>query len=248
MKPPFVIEVPSPRYFLDDHCANCLAELPLDIQGLYCSTWCQEIAAQVRYVRRVFRDGRRDDPDVQLAIQTKNAFLVVGGYRSLGRKLTTRIRTEIRLRDQGRCQQCSKPGVEVDHIAGNSDDPTNLQLLCLDCHHAKTAENMVPASDESRALISGMMVTRVMPDEPQLLADDGVNWNGQWRKLQAARKGRFQAMLRAEGVRIKSKDTHAERVLAYLNATSAPPTPPAPAPPPAGGDAFFDNLMRDVWR
>ncbi|MFB8190361.1 HNH endonuclease [Microbacterium sp. NPDC055988] len=247
MKPPFVIEVPHPRYFRDDHCANCLTELPLDIQGLYCSTWCQEIAAQVRYVRRVFRDGRRDDPDVQLAIQTKNAFLVIGGYRSLGRKLTTRIRTEIRLRDQGQCQQCGKPGVEVDHIAGNSDDPKNLQLLCLDCHHAKTAENMVPASDESKALIMGMMVTRVMPDEPQLLADDGVNWNGQWRKLQAARKERFLDMLRAEGVRIKSKDTHVERVLAYLNATSPPPATPAPAPPPVGGDAFFDNLMRDVW-
>lgn len=252
MKPPFVIEVPHPRYFLDDHCANCLSELPIDIQGLYCSAWCQEIAAHVRYLRRVFRDGRVQDPDVQLAIQTKNAFLVVGGYRSLGRKLTPRIRSEIRLRDEGRCQECGKPGAEVDHIAGNSDDPSNLQLLCLDCHHAKTAQNMVPASDESKALIFGMMATRVAPDEPQLLADDEIGWNGMWRKLQSQRKERFLDLLRAEGFRIRSNETHAERVLAYLEATSAPTAAPAAAPvPPSpsfGGDEFFDTIMRDVWR
>ncbi|MDQ4212528.1 HNH endonuclease [Microbacterium sp. ASV81] len=230
MESPFVVEVPHSRYFIDDHCANCLTALPLDAQGLYCSTWCQEIAAQVRYLRRVFRDGRIHDPDVQLAVQTKNAFLLVGGYRSLGRNLTPRLRAEIRLRDNGRCQQCGKPGVEVDHIAGSADDADNLQLLCLDCHHAKTAEHMVPASDESRALLVGMMDARVAPPEPQLLADDENAWNGLWRTLQARRKERFLDLLRAEGLRINSKDTHFDRVLAYLDATALPPAPGGVAP------------------
>lgn len=247
MQSPFVVEVPHSRHFLDDHCANCLEELSLDIQGLYCSTWCQEIAAHVRYLRRVFRDGRFQDPDVQLAIRTKNAFLLIGGYRSLGRHLTSQVRAQIRLRDGGLCQLCGKPGVEVDHIAGNSNDPANLQLLCLDCHHAKTAENFVPADEEGRALLMSMMDARVAPDEPRMLADDETSWNGTWRALQAARKERFLDLLRAEGLRVSSKDSHAERVLAYLNATT-PREHETPEPPPSsGGDTFFKDLMRNVW-
>ena len=110
---------------------------------------------------------------------------------------------------------------------------------------------MVPASDESKALILGMMATRVVPDEPQLLADDEIGWNGVWRALQSQRKERFLDLLRAEGFRIKNKETHAERVLAYLEATRAPAVAPTAAPtqatPPFGGDEFFDNIMRDVW-
>lgn len=220
VQPPFLIEVPHARYFVDDHCANCLNELDLDIAGLYCSTWCQEVAGHVRYMRRVFRDGRFDDPDIKLAIHTKNAFLLVGGYRSLGRRLTPRIRVEVRQRDSGICQRCGEPGVEVDHVAGNSDELDNLQLLCLHCHHAKTAQNFVPASEESRQLLAALVATRVSPDEPQLLADDEVGWNVQWRVLQKARKERFVDHLRNSGLRVRRNDSRATRVRAYLEATA----------------------------
>jgi len=218
--PPFLIEVPHARYFVDDHCANCLDELDLDIAGLYCSTWCQEVAGHVRYMRRVFRDGRFNDPDVQLAIHTKNAFLLVGGYRSLGRRLTPQIRVEVRQRDSGICQRCGGPGVEVDHIAGNSDKLENLQLLCLDCHHAKTAENLVPASEESRQLLVALVATRVAPDEPQLLADDELGWSVKWHGLQTARKGRFIDQFRNAGLPVRRNDSHATRVRAYVEATA----------------------------
>lgn len=241
MKPPFVIDVPEPRYFRDDHCANCLEPLPDEIQVLYCSTWCQEVAAHVRYVRGAQRDGRIHDPDVQLAIRTKNAFLLIGGYRPLGRKLTPRIREDVKQRDGGLCQQCGKPGAEVDHIDGNSDQLDNLQLLCLDCHHAKTEENLVPAADEERALLLAFMATRVAPDEPQLLADDS-GWKDLWRSLQAARKERFMARLSEAGVRVRSKDSHAAKVAA-LRAAIAAPEGPEGAPYDFGRDVFFDDVM-----
>ncbi|MGF2948219.1 HNH endonuclease [Microbacterium alcoholitolerans] len=247
MEPPFVIDVPHPRFFRDDHCANCLTELPIDIQGLYCSTWCQEVAAHVRYLRRVFRDGRFTDPDVQLAIQTKNAFLLVGGYRSLGRQLTPQLRAEVRVRDSGRCQQCGKTGAEVDHIQGNSDDLENLQLLCLDCHHKKTAQNFVPASENSKRLLKGFMKTRVQPADPQLLADDEQDWNGLWRRLQSERKERFNARLKAADVRVRRDDSHAKKVLALLEVTvEADPSPAVPGYS-FNTDVFFENVLRRAW-
>lgn len=194
-------------------------------------------------MRRAFRDGRIQDPDVQLAIQTKNAFLLIGGYRSLGRNPTPRIRTEVRERDGGRCQQCGKPGLEVDHIAGSSDDLDNLQLLCLDCHHAKTAENMEPAGPEDREALRGMFETRVVPDEPQLLADDELGWSGIWRGLQSARKERFLHQLRAAGLPVRRNDSHATRVLAYLDATE-PADTAMTAAHDFGEDAFFDEVMK----
>jgi 5-methylcytosine-specific restriction endonuclease McrA len=244
VKPPFEIEVPHPRYFEDDHCANCLEELDLDVTGLYCSTWCQEVASHVRYLRRVFRDGRSNDPDVQLAIHTKNAFLLVGGYRSLGRKLTPQLRIAVRQRDGGNCQSCGRPGAEVDHIDGNSDELENLQLLCLDCHHGKTAKNLVPASDESRQHLLALMKTRVAPGEPQLLADDDINWTGQWRGLQVERKNRFLNLLQDAGVPIRRNVSHATRVRAYFEVVTVADEGSDPPLDPESKDFFGDVLRR----
>jgi 5-methylcytosine-specific restriction protein A len=56
-------------------------------------------------------------------------------------------RDRIRTRANGCCEACAKDGVirlgcEVDHIValedGGSNDDDNLQLLCYDCHLAKT--------------------------------------------------------------------------------------------------------------
>lgn len=57
-------------------------------------------------------------------------------------------RERIRERDQGLCQQCLRNGIgrtgwPVDHIVplwkGGSDEDDNKELLCDDCHDAKTA-------------------------------------------------------------------------------------------------------------
>lgn len=52
-------------------------------------------------------------------------------------------RDAIKRRDCHMCQSCGRIGTEVDHItplwAGGSDDESNKQLLCDDCHNAKTS-------------------------------------------------------------------------------------------------------------
>lgn len=212
-EPPFVVEVPEGRYFKDDHCANCLDPLPEDEETLFCSAWCAEIASTVRYQRRVFRDGRIKQPDVREAVMIRNAFLLAGGYHSLGRTLPQATRSEVKIRDGGRCKICGKAGVEIDHIAGSSPDLENLQLLCADCHHAKTAENLRPASPQQSALLQALFVTRVVPDEPTLLADDDVQWQRAWRGLKSGRKKRFVDRLVDLCVDIGGLKTRAEMVV-----------------------------------
>ncbi len=200
--PPFIVAVPHHRYFQDDHCANCLEPLPEDEETLFCSAWCAEIASTVRYQRRVFRDGRIEQPDVREAVVVRNAFLLAGGYRSLGRILTQATRTEVKVRDGGLCRICGKPGIEIDHIADSSADLDNLQLLCTDCHHAKTAQNLQPARPEQTDLLKALFLNRVVPDEPALLADDDVQWQVAWRGLKSARRKRFVDRLIDLGVDI----------------------------------------------
>lgn len=194
-------------------------------------------------MRRVSRDGRFNDPEVQTAIHTRNAFLLIGGYRSLGRNLTPRIRVDVRQRDKGKCQKCGKPGIEVDHVNGNSDELDNLQLLCLDCHHSKTAQNMVPANKNERRSLLLLVETRVLPLVPQLLADDEIRWATEWRALEAARKHRFLEKLRQAGLAIRRNDSHATRVLAYLDATPVHNTATA-EPIDLDGKVFLGQILR----
>lgn len=244
-EPPFVIAVPEDRYFQDDHCANCLEPLPEDEDALYCSSWCNDIASNVRYQRRVLRDGRIERPDVREAVATRNAFMLIGGYASLGRTLSTSTRAEVKTRDGGRCQKCGKPGVEIDHIDGSSGDLENLQLLCSDCHKAKTAENMVPASAESRAILQAFMLARVIPDEPRLLADDEAQWEKVWRGLKTARKKRFVDHLTGLGIDTSGL-TRAEMVLELEDyvADSQADTGPEDYDGGFGPDSYFAEIMR----
>jgi hypothetical protein len=182
----------APRCFVDDCCANCLHPLNVEQQGLFCSAWCSETASSVRYFRRVFRDGRINDPDVRFAVITRLAFLPAGGYAALERNLSPQVRAAVKERDGGLCRECGQPGTEIDHIASSSADMDNLQLLCSDCHRRKTASSMVPADERTRDLINELMVDRVYVEEPRLLADDEVIWDKTWRRLKAERKQRLQ--------------------------------------------------------
>jgi hypothetical protein len=226
MTHPFLVQTPEPRYFEADHCANCLAPLPEDVTGLWCSTWCTDVNAKVRYWRAVQRDGRIDDPDIQFQIQMNVAFLLIGGYRALGRRPSAETRKKVVERDGGRCQSCGKPGSDLDHIDGNSDDPSNLQMLCGPCHRAKTAESLRPADDESRALILALNLGRVIPDEPQLLADDENAWAGLWHELKRERKVRFEESLLAVGYRVPRRHLSRLQLVAardaYVAAQSRP--------------------------
>lgn len=188
------------RQFIDDCCANCLQPLPLAEEKLFCSPLCRYTADTVRYSRRVVRDGRIDkDPDVLRAVQTRVAFILAGGYDREGRALPRSVRESVWQRDAGQCQSCEKPGEEIDHIDGSSPDPANLQLLCKECHHAKTALRMVPASPTMQAEVESLFTTRVAVDEPILLSDDEVNWSSMWAGLKKARSERFYSLMLENG-------------------------------------------------
>ena len=225
LTPPFLVSVPSDRHFIDDHCANCLEPLPDDVEALFCSTWCNEIATAVRYQRGASRDGRINDPLVQEAIMVKNAFLLAGGYQALGRTLPPSVRVEVKIRDDGKCRVCGKVGTDIDHIDGSSADLDNLQLLCKDCHNAKTTENLVPASDEQRAWLIALNVTRIMPPVPKLLADDNEQWQHVWRALKSARRDRLLAELAAAGVITNGLKTRID-MIAARDALADPSRPP----------------------
>jgi hypothetical protein len=213
----FLVRTPMARYFLIDHCANCLTSLSWEVEGLFCSTWCREIATFVRYKRSVTRDGRITLPDVRYAVMIQVAHLLNGGYGSLGRTLSPATRRAVKERDRGLCRVCGKQGTEVDHIDGSSPDLDNLQLLCPDCHQAKTSEHLAPAPQADRTLILAFELSRVLPDEPRLLADDEHEWNLAWRKLKSERRQRLVVLAEAVGVDITTVKKTAELVEAILD-------------------------------
>lgn len=148
----------------------------------------------MRYWRAVIRDGRIGDPDVFEALRTRKAFLLVGGYPAAERALTKETKAAVRARDGGLCVQCHKPGDEIDHIAGSSSDLSNLQLLCRDCHHKKTAASMVPATAEDMARLRSIEESRVLPDKSPNLSDDESEWRQVSRGLKVERRIRLKAL------------------------------------------------------
>lgn len=196
---PTVPERDGGKVFLDDMCANCLRPIAEERNSLFCSDFCQETTKHVRYFRRVFRDGRIGDPDVQIAVNTRIAFLSIGGYDALGRTLVPAVRAAVIERDKGVCQSCGRPGTEIDHIAGSSDVLENLKLLCVECHRDKTQLNMTEGSPEFKERIDELFERRVMPDVPVLLADDDEAWAGRWRALKKARNDRLRDELEGLG-------------------------------------------------
>jgi hypothetical protein len=111
--------------------------------------------------------------------------------------LSPDIRAQVWQRNAGACRLCGQPGAEIDHIRDDSPDLDNLQLLCADCHHAKTAERMVPASAEQWAMIAVLYERRVQPKVPARLCDDEQQWPKQWQTLKKARRQRL--LVRIEG-------------------------------------------------
>lgn len=68
--------------------------------------------------------------------------LTPAGNHLRAKPLSASARGAVIKRDKDACVQCGGPGpFEVDHIVryvdGGSNDPTNLQTLCVDCHRRK---------------------------------------------------------------------------------------------------------------
>lgn len=183
------------RRFEPDRCANCFEPLPASYEHrpwLFCSVLCRETANTVRYWRKTSRNGQFEaDPEVRQAIGIRLAHMLAGGYNADTRRIPVDVRALVIERDRA-CVKCGGPGEEIDHINGDSSDPGNLQLLCKNCHHAKTAEHLVPASDEQSDRIFAMLVERVIPDIPAQLCDDELAWQAIERQLRSERLARVR--------------------------------------------------------
>lgn len=165
-------------------CANCETPLePVPTITLFCGAYCKGWAKDVRYFRATYDDGRAFfDPLVAEALRTRMAHLVVGGYPEKDRQLPPELRREVLARNGGLCATCNRrPSVEVDHIAGPSPEPSNLQGLCHPCHQAKTESSYLPMEEEHRAIRDAFRAF-VDEDDPVMLAHE-EDWGQQWRAL-----------------------------------------------------------------
>jgi hypothetical protein len=146
----------------------------------------------MRLCRRWLREpAKQADPQYPYALQVRlavlhSAYLGCGQvYDEAARYLTPAQKAAIRERDRGLCVKCGKPGAEIDHINDSSDDPSNLQLLCLDCHHAKTRQAMTAITDPAdRTAIAAMhaeLTSRVDSLVPSHACDNQQTWAKAWR-------------------------------------------------------------------
>ena len=184
---------------LSDRCVGCGGSWsPPDPtakwQGrwLFCSPSCWEEAKFVRYKRACIRDGRINQPDVAQAIDDRLMWILQGGYADRLRSVSQSVRAVVIARAGGRCQTCGAAGRDIDHVAGDSNDPTNMQLLCEACHRAKTEASVVlrEATEEDRIKIWSLEL-RVNAPDPMWPADDDQVWQARQARLWPVRRSRI---------------------------------------------------------
>jgi 5-methylcytosine-specific restriction endonuclease McrA len=73
---------------------------------MYCSELCQEMAELIRYVRACRGDGRISQPDVKVAIRTKLALVLGGGYPEMARSVPDDVRAAVYERANWLCEEC----------------------------------------------------------------------------------------------------------------------------------------------
>lgn len=170
-------------------CVECGA--PIELTGyprLYCSDRCRQILKLIHYGRRVFRDGRLDnDPFVKDAIGMRIAHIMAGGYRETARGLPSNVRQAIVTRDGGQCQLCGEAATQIDHIVGDSSDPSNLRALCAACNMAAAKKQMVRASPKQQRVIGGF-VERMVAEPPLFGRDDELAWDSAYRSIKSQRR------------------------------------------------------------
>jgi 5-methylcytosine-specific restriction endonuclease McrA len=182
--------------YISGACANC-DSLSVTIKGpLFCSEGCRQAAELVRYVRACRRDGRALIPDVKEAIRMRMAMVLAGGYPEKERQVPPAIRAAIFQRAGGRCENCgcsfdldrstgnADASPTIQHVRGNSSDPTNLKAFCRRCNLRDAQARFVPvAPDSSEARMAADLMMRWTAPEPRRLCDDDQRWSVIWREL-----------------------------------------------------------------
>jgi hypothetical protein len=179
----------SPTRLVTVPCVECGAAVELtDYRRLYCSERCRQVLKLIHYGRRVFRDGRlATDPLVDEAIGMRIAQIMASGYRQAARRVPRAVRQAIFERDGWRCQLCGRPAAEIDHITGDSSDPSNLRALCAACNRAEAKKRTVHASAKQQVAIDGF-IARMAADPPLFERDNERAWGSLYRAIQSQRR------------------------------------------------------------
>jgi 5-methylcytosine-specific restriction endonuclease McrA len=209
-------------------CVNCGKSISWKRRiKLFCSDLCKDEAKYVRYYRRCQNDGRISRPDIQEALQIRKAHLISGGYPYKERILTKEIRSTIIARDKGLCQICRKPGSEIDHIEGSSNELSNLQLLCHKCHLEKTMAKIksIDSTDPEYLNKVGKHVEldlRTHYSEPLRECDDPELWNRRSREIVQKRKEEYSSYIKTILDKIQNEGLSLRKMAIYLNDLKIP--------------------------
>lgn len=174
-------------------CPNCLKRHSRT--KIYCCDQCEDEAQVVRLVRNAIADGRIENAESQVGIGQKLLQIIQGGYPT-ERILRPALRRQIFDRDGRVCRICGKPGDQIDHISGSSNDPTNLRVVCGPCNRLRVTHSMVPMSIESADFVGSILdrlAVRIAAPEP-LQTSDRPEWTRTWIAVRTGRR----AILRAQ--------------------------------------------------
>ena len=183
------------KAFEPGQCVNCDSIAVTVKSPLYCSAQCRQAAKLVRYVRTKRQEGIEHRPDIKEAIRIRLAMVLGGGYPEGERRVSPETRSFVFERAGGRCESCGR-ALDVDrstgdpdavatiqHVAGNSNDPSNLKAFCRRCNIADAESRFVPVEPGSPAEKLGMELTiRCSVPEPLRICDDEVRWKNEWRR------------------------------------------------------------------
>lgn len=186
----------EPR-FTPGRCANCDSPEVTEKSPLFCGPLCQQMADTIRYVRRCLKDGRWQRPDVREAIQMRIGHVLAGGYAKKSRHVRGELRAEVFRRAGGCCEQCGRPldfdrttgdlGAvpTIQHVAGDSNELSNLKAFCMRCNLADAQTHLVPVEPDSKsAEVLAEIRRRYSSPTPLRLCDDEERWSSIWRNLQ----------------------------------------------------------------
>jgi 5-methylcytosine-specific restriction endonuclease McrA len=129
-------------------CVDCGKQVPE--YGPYCGEFCQQLAGTVRYVRKAAGDGRLSTDACREGLEQRIIAQLKGGYPAKARFLTKAQRQTIFTRDDYQCQLCPNAATEIDHICGDSSDPSNLRALCGPCNRKLASAVRLNPSDQER--------------------------------------------------------------------------------------------------
>lgn len=215
----------EPRQFVPGRCVNCDSSDVSMRRPLYCSEGCSQTAELVRYVRARRREGTASRPDIREAIQMRTAQVLSGGYPEAERRVPRQVRALVFERAGDRCESCGvvldfqdpngPAGATIQHVSGNSSDPTNLKAYCRRCNTVDAQSKFVPVTAGScqAALLSELQARWDAP-HPARVCDDDQNWKTMWRSFSAEAK---EAIALAEDLSEAGGDEDLPRFLGWTD-------------------------------